>query len=99
VHKFSDRNIKDIQSIAHILASYNNAISILGIENKDKSQFIITRSNNIDVNIDDILKIISNDVDIKGGGNAHLVQGSCNKAELDKVLDIFYDRIAKNIKL
>lgn len=99
IHKFTDKNIKDIQGIARVLASYDNTISILGVESKDKSQFLVTRSTNIDINIDDILKNISKDMDIKGGGNAHLIQGSCNNSELDKVLNIFYDKIVGELKL
>ena len=97
IHKFTDRDIKEIQSIARIISSYDSTVSILGVENKDKSQFIVTRSNNIDINIKGILENISKDKDIKGGGNAHLIQGSCNKPDLDNILNAFYYKIVENL--
>lgn len=95
VKKFSDKNLKDIQNIASILNSYENTISLLAVVNEEKSQFIISRSNNIDINLKNIMSKVSEDTEIKGGGSPNSVQGSCSKNNLDKILNRFYDEIVE----
>lgn len=98
VKKFSDKNLKDIQNIASFLNSYENTISLLAVVNEEKSQFIISRSNNIDINLKNIMSKVSEDTEIKGGGSPNSVQGSCSNNNLDKILNRFYDEIVEDLK-
>lgn len=99
IKKFPNESLNYIQNIANILNTYDNTISILGVENKKNTQFVVSANNNLNINLNNILKNISKDIAIKGGGSFKLVQGSCDKNNLDKVIDLFHKKILKILNL
>lgn len=96
--KFSDKDIRDIQSISSILNSYDNTLSLLAVENGERSQFVISRSKNLGVNLKNIMGKVTKDMDVKGGGSPQAVQGSCSKDDLNNLLQGFYDEILESSK-
>lgn len=98
VKKFSNKSIKDIQNISNILRSYENTISLLGVANEGKMQFVIARNGTLDINLKNILNKISKEIDIKGGGSENIVQGSCDKNKLDELFNMFHNEIVKTFE-
>ncbi len=95
--KFKDVEFKELNNIVSYLNSLNNNIIIFGIEGTETSQFIASRSSNIDINMKNILKEISQDMDIKGGGSPQTVQGGCKNDELDLILKGLYEGIMNSL--
>lgn len=92
-NKLQDMELAELKDIVKYLNCTNNIVAILGTENKNSGQFIVTRSNNLNINIKNIFSNLSKKMNIKGGGDLQTVQGGCNKEELDNILNNFQDQI------
>lgn len=92
-NKLQDMELAELKDIVKYLNCTNNIVAILGTENKNSGQFIVTRSNNLNINIKNIFSNLSKKINIKGGGDLQTVQGGCNKEELDNILNNFQDQI------
>jgi alanyl-tRNA synthetase len=95
--KFKDADFKVLNNIVAHLNSLDNNIIIFGIDGTENSQFIASRSPNININMKNIFKEISQEIDIQGGGSPQTVQGGCTKDELDLILKGFYERIINSL--
>ena len=92
--KFTQIEFKDLNQIVAYLNTIEDTIIICGIECVEKtSQFIISRSDNLNINMKIIFKELSKNIDVKGGGSPQTVQGGCSKNELDLILREFYENI------
>ena len=96
--KFEDLEFNEINNIASYLMGLNKNVILFGIYNKEYSQFLIGKSSEIDINMKNIFKNISENLDIKGGGSNKVVQGKCEKNNLDLVLKSFYENIIGEIQ-
>ncbi|WP_077368014.1 alanyl-tRNA editing protein [Anaerosalibacter sp. Marseille-P3206] len=83
---FDDIDFRELGIIASNFREVNDVICLLGIKANNKGQFLICRSKNININMMDIFKRISNS-DIKGGGNSERVQGGCDFDEVESLLN------------
>lgn len=83
---FDDIDFRELGIIASNFREVNDVICLLGIKANDKGQFLICRSKNINIDMMDIFKRISNS-DIKGGGNSEKVQGGCDFDEVETLLN------------
>ncbi len=92
-HKFENIEPKEINSIVSHINTLKNNILILGLNNKNNANYIISRSSNININMKNIHNEITQNINIKGGGSPQTVQGACNREELDFVLEKFYEKI------
>ncbi len=88
---FVDLNFKDINFLSSLLTASNNNIVLLASKNQDKGQFILNRSPNLYINLKEIFKEVSKNVQIKGGGNSQTIQGGCSTEDLNKVLNVTYE--------
>lgn len=95
--KLADMTLQDVENIAKNLNSIENTIILLGIESIKNSQFIVSRSSNIDINLKTLFTNISKQEKIKGGGSPQTVQGACNREDLNRILKAFYDEIKKSL--
>ncbi|MBU5438344.1 hypothetical protein KQI42_10005 [Tissierella sp. MSJ-40] len=91
--ELKDVDYKEISFISSYLNNKENLIQIYGLNNDGKGQFLISRSNNLDINLKNILKDISSEISIKGGGSLQTVQGGCSIDELSMVINKFYEKI------
>ena len=82
---------------SYLINNIDDLILILGIENAEKSQFILSRSNNLKINISNIFKEISKKLGVKGGGSIQTVQGGCSNTDLDLFINDAYEYIIKEI--
>ena len=97
-HKFQNTNIKEISFMSsYLINNIDDLILILGIENAEKSQFILSRSNNLKINISNIFKKISKKLGVKGGGSIQTIQGDCSNTDLDLFINDTYEYITKEI--
>lgn len=97
-HKFQNTNIKEISFMSsYLINNIDDLILILGIENAEKSQFILSRSNNLKINISNIFKEISKKLGVKGGGSIQTIQGGCSNTNLDLFINNAYEYITKEI--
>lgn len=95
VDKLTNMRFEDVENIAKNLQAMGSNIILLGIDNLKNSQFLIARSKKLDINLKNIFNNISKQQKIKGGGSPQIVQGGCNKEELNGILKAFYDEIIK----
>ena len=95
---FNEESFKEISYITTILKEDKNIICLFGMENEDKCQFILSKSKNIDINMDRLFKEIEKSKNIKGGGNAERVQGKCEKADLKYILNSSFKLIESSLK-
>lgn len=96
--KFQNTNIKEVSFMSsYLINNIDDLILILGVENAEKSQFILSRSNNLKINISNIFKEISKKLGVKGGGSIQTVQGGCSNTDLDLFINNAYEYITKEI--
>ena len=97
-HKFQNANIKEVSFMSsYLINNIDDLILILGIENAEKSQFILSRSNNLKINISNIFKKISKKLGVKGGGSIQTIQGDCSNTDLDLFINDTYEYMIKEI--
>ena len=96
--EFKDLKFNEVNNIASYLMDLNKNIILFGIYNKEYFQFLIGRSSDININMKNIFKNVSENLDIKGGGSNQVVQGKCEKNNLDLVLNSFYENIIREIQ-
>jgi len=93
---FDDFDFKDIRNIAmKILSNNENIVVLMGVSSSEKSQFIIGRSTDLQVNMknvfDENIKLINGN----GGGNKQVVQGGCTVSR--ELLEDFFSSCAKYV--
>ena len=97
-NKFENVELKEINNIAIYLTSLNRNIVLFGLCNGDYAQFLVGKSTEININMKNIFEEVSKDMEIQGGGNTQIVQGKCEKKNLNLVLEKFYENIIREIK-
>lgn len=97
--EIEEMDFKELGFIANYLGDSDKLIQIYGISNEDKSQFYISRTKDLDVNLQEIYKDISSTFQIKGGGNPNTVQGGSNKDDLIPIMEKFAEKIRKELKV
>ena len=95
--KFSNIEFNELNHIVSYLNSIENIVTVFGIDGIKTSQFIISRSNNLNMDMKNIFKELSKKMDLKGGGSSQTVQGGCPKEQLDSVLKNFFEEIVNNL--
>ncbi len=93
---FDDVDLKEINGISSYLNNISNSVQIYGSKYEDKGQFLISISKNLNINLKDIFKEISEEFDIKGGGSPQTVQGGCSLEDLEKLLNRAFEKIKKH---
>ncbi|WP_333657038.1 alanyl-tRNA editing protein [Tissierella praeacuta] len=95
---FDDRDLKTINKISVHLNNIEKSIQIYGSKYENKGQFLISVSKDLNINLKDILKEVSEEFEIKGGGSPQTIQGGCSLDDLDSLLNIFFENIKNKIK-
>ena len=96
-NKSIDMEFKELQSLLPYVNLIENTIVLFGVEGKDTGQFILSRSQNLQINMKEIFEEISQDMEIRGGGSPQTIQGGCPIDMLGKTLKAFYDRVIENL--
>lgn len=93
---FKNMNLNDLSILESILNT-NQIIQLLGSIFNDQTQFMISRSDDIDINLLDILDKVNEKYNIKGGGNPNKIQGSCSLDDLKHILNMFSNEIKNQL--
>lgn len=86
-------DLKEVNATAHSLNDKERLVQIYGISNEESSQFLISRSNDLDLDLKDIFNIVKKERQIKGGGSSQMIQGGVPKEELEGLIKEFFDEI------
>ncbi|WP_313756342.1 DHHA1 domain-containing protein [Tissierella sp.] len=95
---FDDRDLKTINKISVHLNNIEKSIQIYGSKYENKGQFLISVSKDLNINLKDIFKEVSEEFEIKGGGSPQTIQGGCSLDDLDNLLNIFFENIKSKTK-
>ena len=96
INTFSDLDFKEVSKMSNIISnSYNDVIQLYGIKDNNNAQFILNKSKNVDLDLQELYNNVSSSFKIKGGGNPNTVQGSVPEDDLDKIISSFADLIVK----
>lgn len=68
-----------IKIINHI-TQYNNYVIIIGINENDKSQFVLAKSSNLNINIKNVFDKLLYSINGNGDGNKNIYQGGCKES-------------------
>lgn len=100
VKDLENTNFMEISFISSYLNNNNeNLIQIYGLKNEDKGQFFVSKTKDVDISLMDIYKEIASKISIKGGGNPNTIQGGVDLNQLDKMMELFYGAILKELKV
>ena len=72
---FNNSDLKEVKYLASKILAYENVVCIFGIIEQEKCQVILGRSENIQIDMREILNASINFIDGRGGGTSQLVQG------------------------
>lgn len=98
VKSFDNENIKDVNLISSILNESDNTIQLYTTNNNGIIQFVISRSNNLDIDLNYILKGLKDNMNIRGGGSQYTVQGTIDYEESESLIREFYSKIREYYK-
>lgn len=95
---YENENIKQITKIANKLVEKDSVVALLAIKNQDKANLLFASSkNNINLDMNTLLKDSISLIDGRGGGSKVLAQGAGkNNSNLDSALDYAIMRIKKS---
>ncbi|MDD2480518.1 MAG: DHHA1 domain-containing protein [Lutispora sp.] len=94
---FKGRKIDEIKLLATEITSHPRTISLLGAIN-DTAQIVFSRSDDVDIDINLLLKTVLPIVDGKGGGSSKTAQGGGNATQnLDNLIEKAYNLVLSKI--
>lgn len=89
-------DFKDISYISTYLNNNNtNLVQIYGLYNDSLGQFFVSKSRDLNIDLQSILKEISEEYEIKGGGSSTTVQGGTISDNLKEITNLFYNKIVE----
>ncbi|MCQ1530309.1 alanyl-tRNA editing protein [Lutispora saccharofermentans] len=90
---FEDRKADEIKLLSSEIANHNQTVALFGVLN-DSAQVIFTRSDDIDINMNSILKEVLPIINGKGGGNSKTAQGGGSMLQnLNNLMEEAYRKI------
>lgn len=96
--ELTDTDFKEINYISSCLNNESKLVQIYVLKNNNRGQFFISRTKDLQVNLQSILKTISENYQIKGGGSPHTIQGGTSADDLYKIANEFKENILKHEK-
>lgn len=87
---FENRDFKEITALASKISKFDSAIALLGLKS-EKAQLVFTRSNNVNIKINELFKEVLPLIEGKGGGSPQSAQGGgSDVSNLESALDGAY---------
>lgn len=92
-----DLDFKDLSKISNMISNnYDNIIQVYGIKDNNSSQFIVSKSKDIDIDLQKLYGKLASSFKIKGGGNPNTIQGSVLENDLNAIIYFIKDSIKGN---
>ncbi len=86
-------NRQDLSLLSSYLNKNRNLIQIYKLSHEDQGSFLITRSDDLDIDLKTIFQQVTKDIKVKGGGNSKQIQGTVSLNSLDRLIENFYKKI------
>ncbi len=90
---FENKNLKEINYMANYLRNKKRLVQIYGLTAQDSGQFLVSISKDLDINLKNILKEMTPEFEIKGGGSKDSIQGKVDLDRLEEVMTRFFEII------
>ncbi|WP_207726946.1 alanyl-tRNA editing protein [Anaerosolibacter carboniphilus] len=80
IHRvFEQRDFGELRQLAAKIVSNPNVVVLFGTKDNEKAQIVLSRSSEININMNELFKEISPLINGKGGGNPQTAQGGGNE--------------------
>jgi alanyl-tRNA synthetase len=60
-------------------------VNVFTLTSENGSQFIVSKSKDLEINLSQLYKDLSSQITIKGGGNNNTIQGNVSSEKLDEL--------------
>lgn len=90
---FDDKELKEINAMAIYLNNTYDLVQVYGSTYENIGQFLVSITEDYNINLKNIFKEVSEEFDIKGGGSPTIIQGKCAIEDLEELLDLFLEKI------
>ncbi|MDD2446372.1 MAG: DHHA1 domain-containing protein [Tissierellia bacterium] len=97
--ELEDMDFKELNLIANYLNTKEHLIQIYGLHNGKKAHLFVSCTKDLDLDLSQIFKSLSEKYEIKGGGNSTTVQGGVKADELSSIMKDFANCIIKKLKV
>lgn len=94
-----DMDFKELNLIANYLNTKEYLIQVYGLYNGKKTQLYVSKTKDIDIDLSEIFKNLTEKYEIKGGGNSNTIQGGVKTDELETIMKDFTNIIIKKLKV
>lgn len=96
---FEDLDFKEVSKMSNIISNdYEDIIQLYGIKDNNNAQFILNKSKNVRLDLQELYNNASSVFKIKGGGNTNTVQGSLLEKDLVEVLSFIKALIINSLQ-
>lgn len=99
IHRFRDSTLREVKSISnHICQENKNIVQIYTVDNKNSALFLVSRGDNLNLRLDDVLNRVNESIIVNAGGNEKIIQGTSNLNLLGKIEEIFLREIKNQLE-
>lgn len=93
-----DIDKKELNLISSYLNKETDLIQIYKLKNENQGMFLISRSNNLNIDLKELFELISQKIIVNGGGSKEKIQGTTSPTIINKVIEMFYKEIQNHFK-
>ncbi len=94
----ADIDKKDLYLISSYLNKETDLIQIYKLKDENQAMFLISRSNNLNIDLKELFQQISKKIIVNGGGSKDKIQGTTSPTIINKVIEMFYKEIQDHFK-
>lgn len=84
---------KELNIIASYLNNKDKTIQIYKLENENQAMFLISKGQDLDIDLKELFELVSKKIIVKGGGSEDKIQGVTSTTIIDKVIEMFFKHI------
>jgi alanyl-tRNA synthetase len=97
-NEFSDRSLEEVRKLALSIIRTSGFVVLFGLKLESRAHVIMARSEDLDIDLRELLPVVSSKINGKGGGKPSLVEiAGDNPSGLSKSLDQAYDFISSRV--
>lgn len=89
---------EELKNINSYLNEKENLIQIYKSKSGSGSSFLISRTEDLEIDLKEIFDLTSEEIIIKGGGSKNQIQGITSPSIIDKVIEKIYEKIKNHYK-
>lgn len=94
--ELENTGFKEISFLSAFLNNNNERlVQIYGLNNESNGQFHVSKTKDMEIDLQTIYKFVATKFNVKGGGNPGTIQGGANQKDLKSIMDLFYKEITK----